>query len=105
VQLPAVVRASVVRAGARTAGRPDVRWYNERGAELGRGRGLDLRTLPLGQSLLTATVLDRGDGSGEGQWLVERTANGEFRLLRGTLGKRPRERDCAEDDYNDSEDD
>jgi hypothetical protein len=107
VELPAVVRASVVRSGARTAARSDVRWYNERGAEIGRGRAFDLRVLPLGQSILTAAVLDRGEGNGEGRWLIERTARGDFRLLRGTLVKKPKERDCREtgtrDDYKEGD--
>ena len=101
VGLPAVVRASVVRSGVRTAARSDVRWYDERGAEIGRGHALDLRALPFGQSVLTAAVLDRGEGNGEGQWLIERTVRGDFRLLRGTIGKKPKERDCREPEERD----
>lgn len=108
VDLPTFVQATVVRDRLRTAARADLRWYDDNGAEIGRGRSLDLRALKRGQTLVTAAVLDKGEGSGEGRWLIERRANDTFRLLRGTLDDRSRRRkaaDCADgkDDHDDGD--
>jgi hypothetical protein len=87
ITLPPMVRAIAVLPGGRTLSRPDIRWYDGRGSELGRGRSFDLRKLPRGQTLLRVAVFDTGQGSARAQWLVERTASAKFRLLRGDTGK------------------
>lgn len=53
-------------------------------AELGRGRTLDLRSLPVGYHALGAAVLDTGQGAAFAQWMIERTSGGEFILHRGS---------------------
>jgi hypothetical protein len=55
-----------------------VRWYRDDGMQIGRGRSIDLRGLPLGVSALRAVVLNTGTGMGEQGWRVERTRQGTF---------------------------
>ena len=69
---------------------PEVRWYDEQGGEIGRGRSFNLRKLPEGPTLLSAAVFERGQGSGTARWLIQRTPTGKFRLLHGTTQAEPR---------------
>ena len=92
--LPAVLRAVVELIAGKTHQRPELRWYDSAGAELARGRSLDLRRLPVGEHLLTATVIENGEGSGAAQWLVERTPEDRFLLHRGDRKKQPKSPPC-----------
>jgi hypothetical protein len=86
--LPPVIRAVAQLPGGQTHSKPEIRWYDERGAEIGRGRSFDLRVLPRSQTLLGAAVFDRGRGSAYTQWLIQRDDADQFTLLRGTIGKK-----------------
>lgn len=78
VAVQPLLRAAVTGLSGETLANPQVRWYDRRGAELARGRTLDLRTLPPGFHGVTAVVLDTGAGSGSATWTVERRRSGEF---------------------------
>ena len=80
------------------ASQPEVRWYDSRGAELGRGRTLDLRRLPPGRHALHAVVLDTGQGGATAQWTVERHGAGQFLLH---LPQRKGQKDQNDHDDND----
>jgi hypothetical protein len=82
-ELPAMLRAAVVGPVAGGGGR--LRWFAEGGGELARGRTLDLRALPVGQSLVSARVVGSADRVRGGSWIVERTADDRFFLRRGDL--------------------
>jgi hypothetical protein len=82
-ELPATVRAAVVGPLAGAGGR--LRWFAEGGGELARGRTLDLRALPVGQSLVSARVIGSADRVRGATWIVERTADDRFFLRRGDL--------------------
>ncbi|MEO4000390.1 M66 family metalloprotease [Mesorhizobium sp. CAU 1732] len=77
---PRIVKASITnRAGAAISG-SKLRWYDARGAELGRGRSFDLESLRVGQHQLTVRAMDDGSGGGANTFLVERTADGRFHI-------------------------
>ena len=57
------------------------------GAELARGRSLDLRLLPPGRHALRAVLLDGGSGGAVASFLVERGRDDGFRLIRGTAAR------------------
>lgn len=82
--LPPILRLSVFDPEGRSVAGPQVRWYDSGGAELGRGRTLDLRGLPVGSHALGAAVLDTGQGAAFAEWMIERTSGGEFVLHRGS---------------------
>jgi len=86
--LPSIIRVAAVDDDGSSLARPAVRWYDSRGGELGRGRSLDLRTLPVGAHTVRVAILNTGYGTGTVQWLLERTAGGQFLLHRGTLKRR-----------------
>jgi hypothetical protein len=91
VELPSLIRVVARSPLAGMMSKPEIRWYDERGGEIGRGRSFDLRRLPEGRTLLSAAVLERGQGSGTHRWLIERTPSGRFFLVRETRdGNRPK---------------
>jgi hypothetical protein len=65
---------------AHGAARPEVRWYNARGAQIGSGRTLDLSSLPYGRHSVHAVVLDTGHGRASADWHIERRRSGEYLL-------------------------
>ena len=77
-----LLRVTVVDRYGRSPMRTVLRWYRDDGTEIGRGRSIDLRRLPLGMSTLRAVVLDSGTGMGQQSWRVERTRQGTF-LIHG----------------------
>ena len=81
-----MIRAVAQSAEGQTHSQPDIRWYDEQGGEIGRGRSFDLRNLPRGQTRLGVVVFDRGRGSAYAQWLIRRDEGDQFTLLRGTIG-------------------
>ena len=85
VELTPVVRATVTAAEGATSAVGEVAWFGPRGGLYGRGRSLQLNTLPYGVHVLRASVANGGDGSGEASWLVERTRDGRYLLHRGTI--------------------
>jgi hypothetical protein len=86
--LPQFLRATVLSGTGASVRGAELRWYDGRGAELGRGRSLDLGRLRVGQHQITATALNTGFGGGSAAWLVERTADGRFLLLVGDQKRR-----------------
>ncbi len=80
-ELEGTLRVAVV--GTRGGDAGTIRWHGSTGGELGRGRTLDLRALPVGQSVVTASVVGASDRVKRAQWLVERTRDGRFFLLKG----------------------
>jgi hypothetical protein len=64
----------------RNGGNADLRWYDSRGAEIGRGRTLDLRTLRPGHHALHAVALNTGQGGGSAVWALEHQRSGRFVL-------------------------
>lgn len=82
-ELPRVIRAVVLGSD-----RPDdLRWYDARGGELARGPRLDLGSLPVGRTVITAHATADRIPTPSGQWQVERTRDGRFMLLRGDVPK------------------
>jgi hypothetical protein len=83
--LSPLLRAVVAdRYGAQIAA-PEMLWVDGRGAEIARGRSLDLRRLSPGQHVVRAVVLDTGAGGAVASWLIERDRNDGFRLVRGNI--------------------
>lgn len=66
--------------------RPEVRWYDARGAQIGSGRTFELSTLPYGWHAVHAVVLDTGHGRAGREWSIEHRRGGEFFVH---LPKRP----------------
>jgi hypothetical protein len=80
--LPQVLRvAPLDRFGVGLA-TPEVVWFSDNGAELARGRGLDLRRLPPGRHVVRAVLLDTGSGGAVASFFIERGRDGTFRLVR-----------------------
>lgn len=73
----------VAVAGSRARPRGTIRWHGSRGGELGRGRTLNLRALPVGQTVVTASLVGASERTPAAQWLIERTPDGRFFLLEG----------------------
>jgi hypothetical protein len=67
---------AVVDEWGRTISDPDIVWYDEGGAEIGRGRSIDLRTLPDQIGAVRAVALNVGKGRVERTWLTHRTEAG-----------------------------
>ncbi|MPZ53754.1 MAG: hypothetical protein GEU79_13655 [Acidimicrobiia bacterium] len=74
-------RAVVV--GPRIGKRGNIRWHGSDGGELGRGRTLDLSRLPVGQTVVTASVVGAEDQVAPSHWLLERTGHNRFFVLSG----------------------
>lgn len=72
--------AGIDPSGATMDGRT-LRWYDGRGAEIGRGRTLDLGRVAPGQHQVT--VVAPGHEGASATWLVERTRDGRVLLLIG----------------------
>ena len=79
-----VLTVSVRQEGAAVVPNAQVLWFAN-GAEIGRGRTLDLRSLPLGQHVLSAVVLDSGYGGTQARLLIECGGSGKYRLLSDDL--------------------
>lgn len=89
VELPRVIRAAVL--GSDRPG--DLRWYDGRGGELARGARLDLGSLPVGRTVVTARAAADQVPTPSGQWQVERTTDDRFVLHRGDVPKPERRED------------
>jgi hypothetical protein len=81
--LPSFLKAAVGTASGASASFAKMRWYDGNGAELARGRRLNLAGLPVGRHQVTARVAGTGVGEGTASWLIERRADGRFVLLGG----------------------
>jgi hypothetical protein len=88
--LPRILRAMLLAGAGAIAPGASLRWFDGKGAELGRGRSFDLGRLRVGQHQINATALNTGAGGGSATWLIERTADGQFYLLVGDQKKRRR---------------
>ena len=71
-----LVTVAVVDEWGRTVSDPDIRWYDEAGSEIGRGRSLDLGALPEQIGAVRAVALNVGPGRVEKTWLARRTPAG-----------------------------
>jgi hypothetical protein len=71
-----LVTVAVIDEGGRTVSDPDIRWYDEGGAEIGRGRSLDLAALSEQIAAVRAVALNVGQGRVERTWLTRRTPAG-----------------------------
>ncbi len=67
---------AVVDQWGRTISDPDIVWYDEGGAEIGRGRSIDLRALSDRIGAVRAVALNVGRGRVERMWLTHRTEAG-----------------------------
>jgi hypothetical protein len=83
--LTPVIRVSVIDQYGRSVDRPDIIWYGNAGKEIGRGRSLDLRNLPIGFHTLRAVVRNSGQEGGSNVWIVERTRQNTFKAHRGAI--------------------
>lgn len=100
-ELGGTIRVAVV--GTRSGGPGRIRWHGPNGGELGRGRTLDLGALPVGQTVVVASVVGAGDRVPAARWAIERTTDGRFFLLEGD--QRPRQPNApADDPANDGHD-
>jgi hypothetical protein len=90
-----LMHVTVIEQTGRSLADPEVFWYDQSGAELGRGRAFDLRTLPEGQHVVRAVVPGQGSGVVERAWLVERSTEQGIVVL-GTTTGRVREREVHE---------
>lgn len=88
INIPAILKAVPIIDRSKTHLLPEIIWYDESGAEISRGSTIDLSVLPYGESYITASVLETGHGYGINQWLIERTRNNEYRILRGTIERK-----------------
>ena len=88
IKIPSLIKAAAIINGNKTDAFPEIVWYNDKGVEIGRGRSFNLNKLPYGETLVKASVLDKGQGSGNNQWLIERNRNEEFYILRGTIERK-----------------
>ena len=88
-ELPRLLGAVVQSPFGATLPRAALRWYDARGAELARGRSLDLSRLAVGQHQITAVAAAEGAAA---RWLIERTRDGRFLLLVGDQKKKPADR-------------
>lgn len=79
--VPGVLRAVAHETSGEAVPGTSLRWYDSRGAEIGRGRALDLSQLPVGQHQITI-VMPQHEGS-TATWLIERTRGGDTLLLVG----------------------
>ncbi|GEM_PF-1098940 len=78
--IPPFLRAALTGGAAQPGLRSDVRWYNSRGAEIARGRTLDLRQLHVGMHAIHAVAFDTGQGRASALWTVEVQRSGRFVL-------------------------
>lgn len=86
--LPPVLRvAPLDRFGSGIAA-PEIVWFDGNGAELWRGRELDLRHIRRGRQVVRAVLLDGGQGGAVAAFLVERDGD-SFRLIRGYAPSNP----------------
>lgn len=76
-----LLRVTTLSEDGTVAGGDDIRWFDEQGREIGRGRTLDMRCLPQGQHLVSADALHLGAGAARASWLVERAVDG-VRILK-----------------------
>lgn len=81
--VPPFLRMAVSGFTGALAERQYLRWYDSQGAEIGRGRTLDLRTLRRGFHAVRAVALDTGQGTGSATWAIEHTRSGQFVLHLG----------------------
>lgn len=81
VELQHNLRAAVV--GRQSGATGMIRWHDSNGGEVARGRSLDLRSLPIGQTTVSATLIGGSQRVSTSQWLVERTSDDRFYLLQG----------------------
>jgi hypothetical protein len=88
-EIPALLTTRLLHRDGETVPASAQRWYDSSGAEIGQGRHLDLRTLKVGEHLITATVLETGLGIGSATWHVERTGDGRFLLHVGDRKRQP----------------
>jgi hypothetical protein len=88
VEIPSTIRAVALENENRTHYLPEIRWYNEKGAELGAGKSFNLFNLPVGETILSAAVLESGQGSMTNQWLIRRSENNQFFLVRGDIDRK-----------------
>lgn len=69
--LSPTIEVAVLESSGRTVPDAEIIWYDERGAELARGRSFDLRQLPEGEHVLRATAVGHGVGQPEKRLLVQ----------------------------------
>lgn len=75
------MRVTTLSEDGTVAGGDDIRWFDEQGREIGRGRTLNIRSLPQGQHLVSADAIHLGAGAARASWLIERAADG-VRILK-----------------------
>lgn len=85
-EIEGALRATVISSAGSTSAASELRWYDARGAEIGRGRSFDPARLPAGQHTITA-VSPRDDHA-SATWLVERTRQGRTLVLVGDQKQR-----------------
>jgi len=97
-EVDGALRAIVQSSTGSTSSAADLRWYDARGGEIGRGRSCDPAALPAGQHTITA-VSPRNEGA-SATWLVERTRDGRTLVLVGDQKQRlsPRRATGASED-------
>jgi hypothetical protein len=76
-----LLRAAVVHGHAAMDRGQDIRWFDKEGREIGRGRTLDCRHLPIGQHTISADAVHLGAGVARATWLVERIEK-QVRILK-----------------------
>ena len=76
-----LLRITTLGEDGTVTGGDNIRWFDEQGREIGRGRTLDMRSLAHGQHVVSADAIHLGAGTARASWRVERTENG-VRILK-----------------------
>lgn len=84
---PLLLRISILNGDGLSAIGAHIRWFDEQGHEIGRGRTLDIRRLPLGTHRIHADAIHLGVRTAEASWLIEKSEAG-VRILE----REPKER-------------
>ncbi len=79
--LSPLIRITTLGDDGTVTGGDNIRWFDEQGRDIGRGRTLDMRRLANGQHVISADAVHLGAGAARASWLVERTESG-VRILK-----------------------
>jgi hypothetical protein len=77
-RLPSVVSVLAVDSAGVEVPPDYIRWYDETGNLIGKGREVDLRGMPLGTGVIRAVARGHGGRTAAMSWMLERAATGVY---------------------------